>query len=151
MQELSDEEILEQILTKNPRYHRDAYFFLRDALIYTRKMLDREKKPAKPIKRAATQEQHVSGQELLDGIRQMALETYGPMAQTVLEEWGIRSCADFGRIVFIMVENGMLKKTEKDSMADFENAYDFHDAFRKPFLPRAGKSETARESDVAKA
>ena len=151
MQATPFEELLDQILAKNTRYHRDAYLFLRDALDHTRKMLDREKKPEKPAKRASSQEQHVTGQELLAGIRELALESFGPMTITVFEEWGIHSCMDFGEMVFIMVENGMFKKTEKDSRADFEHGYDFQETFRKPFLPRGKDLDIIKEPGVAKA
>jgi uncharacterized repeat protein (TIGR04138 family) len=136
MQATSFEEVLEQILVKDTRYHRDAYLFLRDSLDHTRKMLEREHKSEKPAKRtAASSEQHVTGQELLAGIRELAIEMFGPMAITVFEEWGVHATKDFGEMVFIMVENRLLKKTEKDSRADFEHGYDFHEAFRKPYLP----------------
>jgi len=74
---------------------------------------------------------------LLDGLRQYALQEFGPMAKTVLEEWGVHECRDFGHIVFNMVEIGLLAKTEKDSRDDFQNGYDFTDAFCKPFWPAA--------------
>jgi uncharacterized repeat protein (TIGR04138 family) len=125
MQAVSFEEGLEKILKRDKRYHRDAYLFLRDALEHTRKQLGKDKKGPK----------HVSVQELLNGIREYALEQYGPMAITLFEEWGVVSCQDFGEIVFIMVEYNVLAKTERDSRADFENAYTFDDAFRRPFLP----------------
>ena len=151
MQATPFEELLDEILEKNSRYHRDAYLFLRDALDHTRKMLDRDHKAEKPAKRTPSQEQHVTGQELLAGIRELALEMFGPMTTTVFEEWGIHSGADFGEMVFIMVENGMFKKTEKDSRADFEGGYDFNDAFRKPFLPKNKIADEAKEPGVAKA
>jgi uncharacterized repeat protein (TIGR04138 family) len=78
---------------------------------------------------------HITGQELLNGIRDYALAQFGPMAITVFEEWGIRKCPDFGEIVFNMVEIGLLAKTESDTRADFEGGYDFDDVFRKSFLP----------------
>jgi len=156
MQATSFEEILDQILAKNSRYHRDAYLFLRDALDHTRRMLDREKKEKsdkteKPAKRATNKEQHVTGQELLAGIRELALEMFGPMALTVFEEWGVHSCMDFGEMVFIMVESGMFKKTEKDSRADFENGYDFYETFSKPFLPANRLAKIVPEPKAAKA
>jgi uncharacterized repeat protein (TIGR04138 family) len=136
MQTTSFEEALGQILTRENRYQRDAYLFLRDALDFTRKMVDRGSKAEKTKRSAASQEKHVSGQQLLEGIRELALEMFGPMTITVFEEWGIHSCQDFGEMVFILVENRLLKKTEKDSRADFESGYDFQEAFRNPFLPR---------------
>lgn len=129
MQEITFEGALDQIIAKDPRYHGDAYLFVRDALEFTQKL--RTKESPGPVR-------HVSGQELLEGIRQYALAQFGPMAQTVLAEWGVRNCGDFGEIVFNMVEIGLLAKTENDSRADFYNGYDFHEVFRKPFLP-AGK------------
>ena len=128
MHELGFEEALELIRAKDTRFHRDAYFFVREALDYTQKNI---------TTRNRGRVRHVTGQELLHGIREFALSQFGPMAMTVLEEWGIRQCRDFGEIVFNMVEIGLLAKTEKDSRADFEESYDFYEAFRAPFLPRS--------------
>jgi len=124
MQEVSFEEGLERIRAKDSRYDRDAYEFVRDALDHTRQMIGKER-PG----------QHVTGQELLNGIRDLALSKFGPMAITVFEEWGIRNCPDFGEIVFNMIEAELLAKEKKDTRADFEGGYEFYDAFRKPFLP----------------
>jgi uncharacterized repeat protein (TIGR04138 family) len=127
MHEASFEEALEQILAKDPRFQRDAYHFVREALDFTQKNIIKENKG---------QMRHVSGQELLSGIREFALAQFGPMTITVLEEWGVRNCKDFGDIVFNMVETGWLAKTDKDTRDDFRDGYDFNDAFRKPFLPQ---------------
>jgi uncharacterized repeat protein (TIGR04138 family) len=126
MQEVTFEEALEIIRSRDPRYGNDAYMFVREALDHTQKTIGRDKRG---------QVRHVTGQELLEGIREYALQQFGPMAITVLEEWGIKSCPDFGEIVFNMVEIGLLAKTDQDSRSDFENGYDFMEAFRKPFLP----------------
>lgn len=126
MQENNAEIVLDQIVAKDARYHREAYLFVRQALDHTQKEVGRE---------SPDEVRHVTGQELLEGIRQFALSQFGPMAITVFEEWGVRHCGDFGEIVFNMVENRLLRKTEKDSRADFDGGYDFDDAFRKPFLP----------------
>src|SRR6185503_889959 len=99
----------------------------REALDHTQKIT------GKPAKDDA--QRHVSGQQLLDGIREYGLLQYGPMTMTVLNEWGIRRCEDFGEIVFNMVENSLLAKTEQDSREDFKGCYDFVEAFRRPFLP----------------
>jgi uncharacterized repeat protein (TIGR04138 family) len=125
MQEISFEEALELIRRKDPRYHRDAYGFVREALDFTQKRISRERGRMR----------HVTGQELLAGIRDYALGQFGPMTATVFEEWGIYGCRDFGELVFNMVEIGLLAKTDKDSRADFESGYDFFEAFRKPYLP----------------
>jgi uncharacterized repeat protein (TIGR04138 family) len=99
---------------------------LRDALEYTQRILKRE---------VGTKTRHITGQELLEGIREYALKEYGPMALTVLAEWGIHRAEDFGEIVFNMVEHGILSKTETDSRKDFQGGYDFEKAFRAPFQP----------------
>ncbi len=135
MQTVSFEEALEQLLTRETRYHRDAYLFLRDALDHTRKLMDREHRETRVAKRVAVEEQHVTGQQLLAGIRELALQSFGPMTNAVFQEWGIQTCHDFGEIVFIMVEHKLLKKTDQDSRADFDGGYDFYEAFQKPFLP----------------
>ena len=139
MQAASFEEVIEQIAAQDLRYHREAYFFLREALDHTHRIT------GKPPKK--NQVRHVSGQELLDGIREYALQQFGPMTLTLLEEWGIKRCEDFGEIVFNMVESKLLAKTEQDSREDFRNGYDFHDAFRKPFLPSRIAAEPIAESN----
>jgi uncharacterized repeat protein (TIGR04138 family) len=142
MQEINFDEVLEQILAKDTRYKRDAYLFVREALDFTQKLV---------VKENSGQLRHISGQELLEGIRQYALTHFGPMVTTVFEEWGIHGTRDFGEVVFNMVETGLLAKTEKDSREDFDGAYDFHDAFRKPFLPAKARSQdepAAKPSNV---
>jgi uncharacterized repeat protein (TIGR04138 family) len=75
-------------------------------------------------------EGHVSGKELLEGIREFALQQYGPMTKTLLNHWGITKTADFGNIVFNMIENKLLSKTESDSIEDFKDVFDFEVAFK---------------------
>ncbi len=128
MQEVNFDEAVEQILATDSRFHRDAYVFMREALDFTQKLVGRENQG---------KVRHVSGQELLNGLRQYALQQFGPMTTTVFEEWGIRNCQSFGEIVFNMVEIGLLAKTEKDTRDDFQTGYDFTDAFRKPFWPES--------------
>lgn len=134
MQEINFDEAVELILTRETRFTRDAYTFVREALDYTQKQIG---------KGTHGQIRHVSGQELLDGIRQYALQQFGPMVVTVFEEWGVHNCRDFGEIVFNMVEIGLLAKTDRDTRDDFQNGYDFTEAFRKPFWPQEkSNSET---------
>ena len=135
MQEVTFEAALEQIFAADPRYHREAYVFVREALDFTQKIAGKEN---------SGKIRHVTGQELLDGIRQFALTQFGPMTATVFEEWGITNCQDFGNIVFNMVEHSLLAKTEKDSREDFQNGYDFTEAFRKPFWPQSRLNAEAK-------
>ena len=78
---------------------------------------------------------HVSGPELLQGLRIYALDQYGPLAKTVLESWGVSRCRDFGDIVFNLIEYNVFSKTESDRREDFSDIYTFDDAFVKPFQP----------------
>lgn len=142
MQTQSFEVVLEQVLARDPRYAREAYQFLREALDYTQRAISKANQGRM---------RHVTGQELLAGIRAYALQQYGPMALTLLNEWGIHRCEDFGEMVFNLVDAGVLSKTETDSRADFSPGYDFEEAFRKPFLParRQPRAEQPTSSPTA--
>ncbi len=109
-------QVIENICQKDNRYKPDSYEFVMQALQFTQKKIDKDG--------------HVTGKELLEGIRQFALEQYGPMAKTVLVHWGITKTSDFGNIVFNMIEKKMLSKTETDSLEDFKDVFDFETAFK---------------------
>ncbi len=119
-------EVVELIVKEDPRYNKGAYYFVRKALDYTLKGFR-----GKVRKKS----NHVSGGELLDGIREYALDQFGPMTLTLFDHWGIQECTDFGEIVFNLVEYGVFGKTENDNKEDFELKYSFHEAFAEPFLP----------------
>ena len=74
----------------------------------------------------------MTGRRLLDGIRELALERFGLLARAVFERWGVRSTEDFGNIVFLLVENEQMSKTEEDSIDDFRDGYDFAQTFEDP-------------------
>ena len=133
MQKIGFAEALESVVANDPRYQRDGYIFLRDALDFTTKQ-------QKKVKGVSVR--HVTGPELLDGVRQYALKEFGPMVMTVFDSWGIRSCEDIGHMVFNLIGAGVFGKTEQDSIEDFKNVYDFKEAFVKPFEP--AKPETAK-------
>src|SRR5215472_10059394 len=113
MQEVSFEDALELITIKDPRYPREAYLFVREALDYTQQTLAKDRQSGI---------RHVSGQELLEGIRAYASTHFGPMAMMVLGEWGIHSCQDFGELVFNMVETGGCPMLSLDDITDL-NAF----------------------------
>ncbi|MDK3157507.1 hypothetical protein QPK87_13110 [Kamptonema cortianum] len=134
MKKISFNEALDMILSEDPRYAPESYDFVREALDFT---LKTHKKDSKNPNR------HVSGQELLEGIRDYAIAEFGPMSRTVLAYWGIEKCEDFGHIVFNMVDKGILGKTDHDRVEDFYVGYDFAEAFDAPFRP---KGKTAAKS-----
>ena len=110
---------LDRIIAGDPQYRVQAYLFIIDALEFTMSRLGRRG--------------HVSGEELLDGIRDLAKREFGPTAKMVFESWGVSSTEDFGEIVFRLVESGLLGKTEDDSIEDFMEVYDFGEVFEKGY------------------
>jgi uncharacterized repeat protein (TIGR04138 family) len=115
------EKALRQVLEKDPRFPVDAYRFLFEALRFTVDQL-----PA---------QRHVSGRELLEGVRQYALQQFGGMARTVLRHWNIRRTEDIGDMVFNLVEANLMGKTDTDSKNDFKGGYDFDQAFPVDYTP----------------
>ena len=135
-------EIVGLICKEYTRFDRKAYDFIRLGSDHTVKELKNKETSSK-----ASRSRHVSGPELLEGLRVYALEQFGPLTKTVLESWGIRRCSDFGDIVFNLIEYNVFSKTENDRREDFSDLYTFEDAFVKPFLP----SKTGRGSSSAEA
>ncbi|MDA1043882.1 MAG: hypothetical protein O3C57_01520 [Verrucomicrobia bacterium] len=132
---------IKEISGKDTRYASDSYYFVLEALEFTLKILDKPSKTGR--------ERHISGRELLEGIRNFGLQEYGPMSLRVLKHWGIMRTEDFGEIVFNLVESGKLRRTAEDSREDFANGYDFEEAFAAPFTPKpptppAPKKSTSR-------
>ncbi len=117
--------IIDEICEKDLRYKADAYDFILEALSYTQKKFSRQR--------------HVSGEELLQGIKDLLLEKFGPMALQVLQHWGIKSTDDFGHIVFNLVSNKLLSKTEEDTLESFKNRYDFQQAFHVEYRQQLEK------------
>src|SRR5687767_7172254 len=142
------EKALDVILERDGRYHREAYLFLRDALEDTQRRLRGAGAGSGAERGTGNGIRHVSGQELLEGIRVYGLEVYGPMALWVFNEWGIRGCEDFGDLVFNLIEGGLFAKTEKDNRDDFRSGYVFEEVFRRPFLPRQGSCSSASSSSL---
>lgn len=136
---------VERIVAQDPRFDRDAYFFVRDALEFTAKLHrrgpargERGTHPTPPVAH------HVTGQELLEGVRQFALKEYGPMVTTVFEHWRVSRCEDFGAMVFHLIEAGIFGKNASDTLADFGGGYDFQAAFEEPFMLSGRKAAPAR-------
>ena len=120
---------VEEICAKDSRYKPEGYEFVSQALNFTRKKLKKQG--------------HITGRELSEGIRDFAIDQYGPMAKSVLRHWGIHKTEDFGNIVFNLIEKKIFFKTENDSIDDFKGVYDFDSAFsnamEKIFLRKNSK------------
>jgi uncharacterized repeat protein (TIGR04138 family) len=119
--------VLEEVVRRDPRYAYEAYEFLFVALGHTQKLLGRL--PEEP-EEDPEGTHHVSGPELLTGIRDLALREFGLMARTVLRHWGINRTGDFGEIVFNLVEANLMSKTDQDNRADFADVYDLEELVR---------------------
>ena len=144
-----------RLLKKDPRYKLEAYQFVREALSYGQNMLglgevrpseedvSSEEPEPEPepdeIESFESEdwepptERHLTGQELCEAIREYAVDQYGLMAKVVLNSWGIRSTGDLGEIVYNLINIGMMKKSSTDRREDFDNVYDFEEAFTRQF------------------
>lgn len=118
---------IKEVVKKDPRYSPQAYQFVFEALDYTTNMLGKKQH------KTTDQDRHVTGKQLMEGIRQYALKQFGFMALTIFEQWGIKQDADFGNIVFNLVESCLMGKTETDSRDDFKNIYDLKKVFDEEF------------------
>jgi len=129
-----EEKTLEEVVEAVGLYPIEAYEFISQGLGYTvSKIHGEEEQRAARAPRAARKEpcpsRHVTGRDLCEGLREYALMKWGLLARTVLARWNIRKTLDFGRIVFALVENGLMAKTDEDSIEDFREVYEFSAAF----------------------
>lgn len=120
------QDAISAIVERDPRFEPDAFLFLKEVLDYTVK---------KHKESEDGHTRHVSGPELLTGFRDFAQEQFGPMAHTLLREWGIRECSHVGEMVFALIEEQVFGKQDSDSIEDFSNIYEFEEAFVRPFQP----------------
>ncbi len=132
-----------QLLQEDRRYRFEAYVFIFEALRYAHDVLEMGAEgPSEPSPVMTDEpeeheehvaERHVTGQELCEAIRRYALEQYGYMAKTVLNNWGIHNTGDFGEIVFNLIRAGQMRKTPSDTRVDFDDVYDFETALKQSF------------------
>ena len=116
--------IMDRIRMRERRYDERAYLFVLAALEYCQQRL--------------TERRHITGQELAQGCRDLALERFGVMARLVLEHWGIKSTSDIGQVVFALVDLGMLLSQPNDSAEDFADVFAFDQAFERDYPWCAG-------------
>lgn len=126
MQAVQFEESIASIMRREGRYDGQAYFFLKESLDFTLKRVMEE---------TGGKGRHVSGKELLEGFRDLAIEQFGPMASTLMDEWGVMECRDVGNMVFQLIEEQVFGRQESDKPEDFDGVFDFRKALCDPFLP----------------
>lgn len=130
------QERLSQVVQKDPRFQPEAYQFVFEALDYTVRLIygDEDAPPREPVQ----PNHHVTGQDLLEGIRDYALDAFGCLAAAVFDSWGVKRGEDFGEMVFNLVEHGLMGKQDADTKDDFSGGFDgrpFDEVFNvKPCL-----------------
>jgi uncharacterized repeat protein (TIGR04138 family) len=129
---------LAEVVRRDPRYTYEAYEFVFAALGHTQRLLKRVPREGEG---EAGPQHHVTGPELLDGIRDLALREFGLMARTVFRLWGINKTDDFGEIVFNLVESNLMSKTDEDNRRDFQNVYDLDNALVQGFRIQLDEGE----------
>jgi len=122
-----------QLLDRDPRYKLEAYQFVREALDYAHRVLGMGSGRPVPVGQEPPPEAHLTGQQLCDAIRQLAMDQFGYLAKTVLNNWGVHSTGDFGEIVYNLIEIKEMRKSDSDRREDFDDVYDFEEAFVQQF------------------
>lgn len=123
---------MRDLLDEDKRYKLEAYQFIREALQYAHEHLLGEDEGS-----ATTGEKpgprHVTGQQLCEACRLYANEQFGYLAKMVLGSWGIHKTSDFGELVYNLIRIEQMRKSDSDRREDFDNVYDFGDAFEPQF------------------
>lgn len=117
------------IRTRAASFPEEAFQFVREGLAHTVNIVHGEAALRMPATDPSDESRHVTGQQLCMGMRDLAIERYGLLAQTVLNRWGIKRTEDFGAVVYAMIDRKELRSGPSDSYADFEGVYDFDEAF----------------------
>jgi len=121
MEGMSDKS-MEEVISEDGRYPPEAFGFLHDGLTRAVESVHGDELPA-------SGQRHVTGKQLCEHLRDLAIERWGMLAGTVLAKWNIHQTVDFGNMVYLLVDNGFMRKTEDDSLEDFRAVFDFGEAF----------------------
>ena len=131
----------QQILEGARLYPIEAFEFVREGLSYSAQLVHGDMESLPELDR------HITGQQLCLGLREYAIRQYGLLAPIVLEHWNVRRTDDFGRIVFAMIDAGLMSRTSDDDIDDFRAVFDFDEGFsRSEILAHL----TARERGVGR-
>lgn len=114
---------MEDVIRADGRYPMDAYAFLQEGM-------GRASKSAHGEHVLAAGPRHVTGRQICLALREVAIERWGQLAKAVLGKWNIGRTIDFGNMVYLLIENGFMKKTDEDRIEDFQDVYDFDEAFK---------------------
>lgn len=125
-------EMVDEIVRKDDRYKVEAYLFIRDAFMHTMVRLGKGR--------------HLTGRDLLEGIRKLGLERFGPTARMVFEHWGVKSTEDFGQVVMNLVAAGLMHKADEDTLREFRDVFDFREEFEEKYKFRIDRDLLSGES-----
>ena len=112
---------IRRLSREDGRFRAEAFVFLFESLEPAVKLAGRDD--------AQGSDRHITGQELVAGLRQEATRLFGPLAAQVWRSWGVRSTLDWGHIVFLLVDSGILSRQESDSIEDFRTDLDYEQEF----------------------
>ncbi len=127
------------VISQDAKYDMGAYYFLKDALDFTVKRV---------MESNDGEHRHVAASELLIGFRDLALQEYGPMASTMMSEWGLSSCTDIGNMVFQLIQEGVFGKQDSDTMQDFAELFPLIETLEAPFLPKSGAQNQSSSAQL---
>ena len=126
MQPTQFTDAVEAINSKQESYDSGAYYFLKDALDFTGR---------RAMESNDGKHRHVAASELLIGFRDFAIQEFGPMASTMMTEWGVTTCSDIGSMVFELIEEGVFGKQDSDTREDFSEIFPLIESLEAPFSP----------------
>ena len=127
---------VEDLAERDGRYNKEAFFFIYRALDFTVKKMG--------LTEVEREKRHVTGRDLLMGISEYAFDQFGPLTREVLSHWRVHQTRDFGEIVFALVEDYLMGKTERDSIEDFIDVYNFGEEF--DWKKRRAAQQSAKKS-----
>jgi len=137
-----DPRILE-LCRATPHFAYEAYDFVGDAVTFTQERLGRTDANSDELE----PDHHVSGAELLRGVCDLAILSFGMMAPVVFKQWNVRSTEDVGRMVFSLIEVGRLSKSDRDAPEDFRDLFDLSRALTDGFELTLEERPGAKRSD----
>ncbi len=124
---------LKDIMDQAGGYSPACFEFIREGLAHTVEMVHGNPADQTMLELGLSEDsRHVCGRELCIGLKDYAIERYGMLAKSVLNRWGIHYTRDFGNIIFAMVDVGLMRTTDEDSIEDFDSVYEFDDVFADP-------------------
>ena len=128
-------------VARGTRYPLDAFLFVQRGLDFSVRRIHGEPTEAGDLEPGVESARHITGRQLCEGLRDFAIHEYGLMARGVLKRYRILGCEDFGRIVYAMVDSGLMHKTDEDDIREFSGVYDFAEAFAPALSLSSGSGQ----------